>query len=143
HTPHEDLRGLDAEPLMVDPRVAVLPAEHVLARRTSLRWADLRDETLPRWPGRSADGATGPEVTDLAELKHLIVIGRTIAVLARSAVGQVGPELVCVPVRDAAPSTLVVAWPPNHSARHVAAFVRVATTVAARHHPGAETTRLS
>jgi DNA-binding transcriptional LysR family regulator len=132
HTPHEDLRGLDAEPLMVEPRVAVLPAEHALARRTSLLWADLRGETLPRWPGRAGEGATGPEVADLAQMKHLIVLGRTIAVLARSAVGEVGPELVCVPVRDAVPSTLVVAWPPNHSSRHVAAFVRAATTVAAR-----------
>jgi DNA-binding transcriptional LysR family regulator len=143
HTPHEDLRGLDAETLMLEPRVAVLPGGHRLAGRASLRWADLQGETLPRWRGRAADGATGPEVADVTQLKQLIVLGRTIAVLARSTVGQVGGELVCVPVLDAAPSTLVVAWSPNRSSRHVAAFVRAATTAAARHHGGINASRLS
>lgn len=131
HTPHENLRGLDAETLMTEPRVAVLPGRHRLAGRASLRWADLRGETLPRWRGRAADGATGPEVADVTELKQLIVLGRTIAVLARSTLGQVGRELACIPVLDAAPSTLVVAWPSNRSSRQVTEFVRAATTVAA------------
>lgn len=143
HTPHEDLRGLHAETLMVEPRVAVLPDRHHLARRASLRWTDLRGETLPRWHGRATDGATGPEVTDITQLKQLIVLGRTIAVLARSTLGQVGRELACVPVLDAAPSTLVVAWPPNRSSPDVGAFVRAAMTVAARHHGGEDPTRVS
>jgi DNA-binding transcriptional LysR family regulator len=143
HTPHENLRGLDAEILVVEPRVAVLPNWHRLARRASLRWADLREETLPRWHGRETDSVTGPEVADVTQLKHLIVLGRTIGVLARSTLGQVGPELVCVPVLDVAPSTLVVAWPPNRSSRHVAAFVRAATTVAERHYGAVDTSSVS
>jgi DNA-binding transcriptional LysR family regulator len=140
HTPHENLRGLDTETLMVEPRVAVLPGWHRLAGRASLRWTDLRDETLPRWHGRATDGATGPEVHDVTQLRQLIVLGRTIAVLGRSIAAQVGRGLVCVPVLDVAPSTLVVAWQPNRSSRHVAAFVRAATTVAARHHGATDTT---
>jgi DNA-binding transcriptional LysR family regulator len=135
HTPHENLHGLGAEALTIEPRVAVVPEGHRLARRASVRWADLRGETLPRWHGRATGDATGPEVADVTQLKQLIVLGRTIAVLARSTLGQVDGELVCVPVLDAAPSTLVVAWPLNRSSRHVTEFVRAATTVAAGQHP--------
>jgi DNA-binding transcriptional LysR family regulator len=134
HTPHENLHGFDTEALMIEQRVAVLPGWHRLARRASLRLADLRNETLPRWHGVAADGATGPEVADVIQLKQLIALGRTIAVLTRSVVGPLGPDLVCVPVLDAAPSTLVVAWPQAGRGRHVAAFVRAATTAAARRH---------
>jgi DNA-binding transcriptional LysR family regulator len=134
HTPHENLRGLDAEKLMIEQRVAVLPNWHRLARRANLRLADLRGETLPRWHGVAADGATGPEVADVTQLKQLVALGRTIAVLPRSVVGPLGPDLVCVPVADATPSTLVVAWPQSAPARHVATFVRAATSVAARRH---------
>ncbi|MBO0849687.1 MAG: LysR family transcriptional regulator [Pseudonocardia sp.] len=131
HTPHENVHGLDTETLMIEQRVAVLPSWHRLARRASLRLDDLRGETLPRWHGVTADGATGPEVADVLQLKQLVALGRTIAVLTRSVVGPLRPDLVCVPVLDAATSTLVVAWPQATRARHVAAFVRAATTVAA------------
>lgn len=132
HSPHENLRGLEARTLMVEQRVAVLPAWHRLARRASLRTVDLQGETLPRWHGVAADGATGPEVDDMTQLAQLVALGRTIAVLTRSVAEGLGSDLVRVTVADAVPSTLVVAWPPASPARHVATFVRAATTVAAR-----------
>jgi DNA-binding transcriptional LysR family regulator len=135
HTPHENVSGLDTETLMTEPRVAVLPGWHRLAQRANLRLDDLRDEELPRWHGVAADGAAGPEVADMTELAHLIALGRTVAVLAQSVVGPLGPDLACVPVTDAGLSTLVVAWPQASHARDVAAFVRAATTVAARSQP--------
>ena len=46
-----DQRGLDAEPLRTEPRVAVLPAHHPLAARTELHRADLAGEPMPRWAG--------------------------------------------------------------------------------------------
>jgi DNA-binding transcriptional LysR family regulator len=52
-----DRRGLDAEVLLAEPRVAVLPADHRLARRRRLRRADLAGEPMPRWAGL-ADPAT-------------------------------------------------------------------------------------
>lgn len=52
-----DQRGLDAEVLLTEPRVAVLPAGHRLARRRKLRRADLAGEPMPRWKGH-ADPAT-------------------------------------------------------------------------------------
>jgi DNA-binding transcriptional LysR family regulator len=139
HTPHENLHGLKTRALMTDQRVAVLPNWHRLARRASLRTIDLQGETLPRWHGMAADGATGPEVADMPQLAQLVTLGRTIAVLPRSVAEPLGPDLVCVPVLDSAPSTVVVAWPPAAPSRHVAAFIRVATTVAARRHQMSET----
>jgi DNA-binding transcriptional LysR family regulator len=132
HTPHENLDGLEARTLMVEERVAVLPDWHRLARRASLRLADLEGETLPRWHGVASDGATGPEVADMTQLVQLVALGRTIAVLPRSVAEPLGPDLARVPVLDAAPSTLVVAWPAAAVAHQVAAFVRVATIAATR-----------
>src|SRR4051794_37352212 len=41
YTPPDELDGLDSEALLSEAPVAVLPAAHPLARRTSLQWADL------------------------------------------------------------------------------------------------------
>jgi hypothetical protein len=46
-------------------------------------------------------------------------------------------DLACVPVLDAAPTTVLIAWPQHSRSRAVAAFVRAATAVAARRQPQA------
>ena len=57
-----DPRGLDAELLLTEPRVAVLPAGHRLAGQTTLRRADLAGEPMPRWAGQ-ADPASAAHWT--------------------------------------------------------------------------------
>jgi len=52
-----DQRGLDFDVLLAEPRVAVLPRGHRLARRRKLCRADLAGEPMPRWKGH-ADPAT-------------------------------------------------------------------------------------
>lgn len=136
YTPFDDLTGLDHETLMVEDRVAVLPPDHRLAGRGEVTLADLAHETLPRWKGVRGNGVpangvpgigpvagSGPEVADGAELTHMILLGRAVAVLPRSLARPLHPELVHVPVADAPRSELVLAWGLEDRRRLVADFV--------------------
>ncbi|MEV4754732.1 LysR family transcriptional regulator [Micromonospora sp. NPDC049559] len=141
HRPYDDLSGIDTEELLTEAQVAVLPRGHRLAGRAGIHLADLRGETLPRWPVPLAPGAEllpegetvpGPLVANGAQLLQLIALGRAVAVLGESARRHLRDDLVCVPVLDARPSTIVIGWPERSRSRAVAALVRAATAVAAR-----------
>jgi hypothetical protein len=108
-----------------------------LAGRAGVRLADLHGEKMPRWPGMSEDDATGPVVRDGGQLMQLIALGRTIAVLPESVRTHLRHDLVCVPVLDAPPITVLIAWPQHSRSQAVAAFVRAATAVAAQRQPQA------
>jgi DNA-binding transcriptional LysR family regulator len=131
YTPLDDLTGLRHVTLLAEERVAVLPRGHRLARRRRLRLADLEGETLPRWKGLGQAGA-GPEVSDMSQLTHLITLGRAIALLPPSALGPAHPDLLRIPVTDAEPSTLVLAWTRASDSPAVAGFVRAAIAVSAQ-----------
>jgi DNA-binding transcriptional LysR family regulator len=133
HSPRDDLRGLDAEELLTERQVVMLPERHPLARLPSVRLADLAGETMPRWPGTTEGNGTGPVVNDISELTQLVTLGRAVAVVPESARGRLPAGLTCRPVTDAPATTIVVAWPSSSTSREVAAFVRAAATVADRH----------
>ncbi len=121
--------------LHVEGRVAILPADHRLAGRSELRLADLAEETLPRWRGVPGEQWTGPEVADVTQMAHLVAAGRMVAVLPRSLVEPVPPGLVRVPVVDAPPNRLVLAWPQLDRRPLVAAFVAAAVRACAPAQP--------
>ena len=131
HLPYDDLAGLDHEPLLTEGQVAVLRRDHRLAGRPFLALSELDGEPLPRWPGMPAEPSSGPLVRDSAQLMQLVALGRTVAVLPGSAADRLPADLVGVPVLDAPPTTVAVAWPRHSRSRPVAAFVRAATAVAA------------
>lgn len=130
YAPFDDLAGLEHRTLYVEGRVAVLPREHRFASCSALRLADLQHETLPRWKG-VAGGEDGPEIADVPEMIHMVILGRTIAILPRSLVEPVPAGLVCVPVVDAESSRLVVAWSPINRRSLVGAFVDAAVAASA------------
>jgi DNA-binding transcriptional LysR family regulator len=130
HLPYDDTTGLDTEQLLVEEQIAVLPRTHRLAGHPTLRLADLAGETLPRFSPDDPPG--GPLVRESAQLAQLIALGRTIAVLPASARPQMPDTLVTVPVLDAAPTTLLLAWPEHTRSTALAAFVRTALEVAGR-----------
>jgi DNA-binding transcriptional LysR family regulator len=134
HSPQNDLAGLDAEELMTERQVVVLPEHHRLARLPAVCLADLAGETTPRWPEAVENNGDGPFVRDAGQLMQLIALGRMVAVVPESARSLLHPGLTCRPVLDAPETTMVVAWPSGSTSRHVAAFVRAATTVAAADH---------
>ncbi|WP_185930956.1 MULTISPECIES: LysR family transcriptional regulator [unclassified Streptomyces] len=130
HLPHHDLAGLDTQDLLTETQLLVMPRSHRLAGRTRVCRNDFAGEPLPRWPGAAEDGSHGPEVHDLGQLLHLIALGRMVAVLPASIRGQLRDDLVAVPVDDAEPTTLVLAWPEHATSPALAAFVRAAVAVA-------------
>ncbi|GLW68550.1 LysR family transcriptional regulator [Kitasatospora phosalacinea] len=150
-----DGRGLDSQPLVVEPRLAVLPAAHRLAGRRRLRPGDLAGEPVPRWQGAdpadaayyagrdgTGDGRTGPVPDDAPEgplvasveqLLEVVALGQAVAFLSLSTTERHRrPDLAYRPVVGLSPSTVVVAWPETSRSAAVAAFVRAAQDVAAR-----------
>lgn len=134
YAPFDDLDGLTHETLYAEDRVAIVPSGHRLAGHASVRMSDLEGETLPRWKGIPGGDGTGPEVADAVQLLHMITVRRMIGVLPRSLVEPVPAGLVCVPVTDAPPSRLVLAWNEQDRRPLVASFV-VAALRPGRHKP--------
>jgi DNA-binding transcriptional LysR family regulator len=127
--PFDPLDGLAYERLYTEDRVLIVPAAHRLAERASVRLADLAGEPLPQWNGVSAEEGAGAEVPDVVQMLHLISAGRMVGMLPRSLVPALPPGLVRLPVADAAPSHLVVAWNARDSRPLVASFVAAALTL--------------
>jgi DNA-binding transcriptional LysR family regulator len=142
YAPFDDLDGLAHETLHVEDRVAIVGSGHRLAGRTSVRMSDLDGEVLPRWKGIPSDGTSpdekilprrkgkpddaGPEIADVVQLLQLITVSRVIGVLPRSLVEPLPPGLVAVPIADAPPSRLVLAWNTHDRRPLVASFVAAA-----------------
>ncbi|HEX4225046.1 MAG TPA: LysR substrate-binding domain-containing protein [Pseudonocardiaceae bacterium] len=146
HAPF-DQHGLDSEPLQVEPRVAVLPADHRLAGRTELRRAELAGEPMPHWTGQADPAsvaywsasaelvpAAGPRINDMNQLLDAVALGQVVAYVPASLARQQRRDgVVFVPVTDLSPSELLVVWPAASRSRATAEFVRTAVELAATH----------
>ncbi|MEO3824298.1 LysR family transcriptional regulator [Actinomadura sp. B10D3] len=130
YTPRQDVTGLATEELLRERQVAVLPKNHRLAGRAEVAMADLDGEVQPHAPYGARPG-DGPVISDGGQLMQLIALGRAVAILPASMRGLLRDDLTAVPVRDAEPTTLVLAWPETSRSRALAAFVRATAAVAA------------
>jgi DNA-binding transcriptional LysR family regulator len=137
-----ETRGLDVEAMLTEPRLVALAANDPLAAHTSLRLADLRGRSLPDGTAAERGGLVAPPPgwkpgrLDIAQIFTLIALGSIVFFTPASlASRQPRPDIAYRPVVDLAPSTLVLAWPQATRSPAVAAFVRVATAVAAAHYP--------
>ena len=129
--PFDALAGFDTEDLLTEQQVAILPAEHPLATRTSLTLADLADvPALPvaRWPRQDGtyEQGPGPEIHDLSQLAQLIALGHASAVLCASSRSWLWNAHVAVPLTDAPHVTTVLAWPAHSRSQAVARLVKTA-----------------
>jgi DNA-binding transcriptional LysR family regulator len=96
--------SVDVEPLLAEPRMAVLPVTHRHAARSLLTRADLHGEPVPVWRGANAAQITyqcgldstdgppdtrtlappGPEVGGITEVLEVVALGQAVAFLPAS-----------------------------------------------------------
>lgn len=137
---------IEATPLLAEPRVVVLPANHRLAQRPVLRPAELDGEVFVKQPPPVPDywcdfwmlvdelghrPPTSPYMgATLEEWLHLVGRGEGIdtapAVISRY---YAWPEVAFVPLEDAAPATLVLAHRRGTEDPLVKDFVKLALEV--------------
>jgi DNA-binding transcriptional LysR family regulator len=159
-SPFDD-RGLDSEALLTEPFLLAVAADDPLAARTSLRLADLAGWKLPdgspadQGPASGRHGVSGAharqsgsagsetpasgaarDASDLPQIFKLVELGSIVCFFPASLTRRYPrPEIAYRPVENLAPATLSVAWPQHSRSTAVAAFVRVATKVAAHARP--------
>jgi DNA-binding transcriptional LysR family regulator len=140
---------LEVVVLAQEPRLAALSTAHPLAARDSLTFADLREdsfvinpvvedrETPPRWlaeqrrhglPGRIA-----AQSTSVQEILTLVGAGRGVC-LVPSVVAEHYPrgDVAYVPVNDADPAVVSLAWRRGSVSPAIEAFIQTGRDVAAR-----------
>ncbi|MFI9385827.1 LysR family transcriptional regulator [Kutzneria sp. NPDC052558] len=134
-----DQSGLTVRPLLSEPRVAVLPADHRLAGKESVAVADLADEHLlqdpdavPEWRDIATELRDGTRAAMVAfhaveeKLEH-VATGRGITVLPLStATFYTRPDIVHVPVRDIPPNQVCLAWDAGRRSRLITEFAAIA-----------------
>ncbi|MCA2222628.1 LysR family substrate-binding domain-containing protein [Nonomuraea sp. NEAU-L178] len=132
--PFVHLADLDADPTprWPDPRP---PHPGASGRHASEPHASAPHVSRPQVSSKPLGGsephvAAGLQAGDAAQIMQLVALGRLIAVVPESAKEQVRRDLVCVPVVDAAPTTVVLAWPEQTRSPALAAFVRTAANAA-------------
>lgn len=132
-----DETGLRVTPLYTEPRVAVLPAGHRLARKEEVTEADLAGEPLV-WHGDTSTQPTrrphpnaGYLVRGVDETLEHVAAGRGISFLARSAaVFYSHPDISYVPIPDLAPDQVCLAMAASRTSPVVDDFFAAAQATA-------------
>ncbi len=138
---------LEVEILTHEDRLVALALAHPLAARQSLTFADLKDESFIVNPAVPADGAparwlaeqrrhglpgrVAAQSASIQEILTLVAAGRGVC-LVPSAVAAHYPRtgVAYVPVTDAEPAVVSLAWRPGRLIPAVEAFIHTARQVA-------------
>jgi DNA-binding transcriptional LysR family regulator len=131
-----DEQGLTLRPLLAEPRVVVLPADHRLAGKDGVALADLAGDRLlqdpaavPEWPppaGRP-DGRALPAMYSVEEKLEHVAAGHGVVVLPLStATFYTRPDVTHLRIRDIGPNQVCLAWAAGHSTAMIREFVSIA-----------------
>ena len=137
-----DETGLSCEPLFAEERVAVLPAEHKLARQNSIDaselaaepwvWVeDMDDVARAFWTLAAERGGhpptIGATITGFEDLFAAVRAGRAVAASPKSIASTLPwKDLVTRPVRGLAPAVAALCWRSDDRSPIVRAFVECA-----------------
>jgi DNA-binding transcriptional LysR family regulator len=134
-----DQRGLHSQPLLTEPRVAVLPGDHRLAGKSAVSIADLAGEHLLQDPGavpewrdiavemRSRHRRTAPVFRTVEEKLEHVAAGHGIVLLPLStAVFYTRPGVSYTQVSDIPPNQVCLAWDADRRSRLIQDFVAIA-----------------
>ncbi|MGW5865218.1 LysR family transcriptional regulator [Streptomyces sp. NPDC055239] len=129
-----DGTGLTAHELRADPVGALLRADDPLARRDSLKLADLTDRrwfvfpegTDPLWQSywNGGEPREGPVVRAVAECRQAVLWNGTVGMTLLD--HEPGDGLKVVPLIDMPPSRVVAAWNEGDTNPLIRSFVRIA-----------------
>jgi DNA-binding transcriptional LysR family regulator len=149
-----DVHGLALRPLFTEPRLVMLPTEHPLAGKETVRVADLVREPLlqppdvvPEWRDAALRAATAagslprdrvPPPTRPTVISHtveekleMVAAGRGIVVLPEStALFYRRPDVVGVLVEDIGPNRVAIAWDAARQEPLIAEYVALAVQAA-------------
>jgi len=117
-----DEAGLRVEVIGSEQRVACLPVTHPLARRRTLKWADLAGESIV--------DAQARRTSTVEEKFELVAAGRGIAVVPESVAQTYSrSDLAAIRMADAEPVEVCIAAAEDRSESRVLDFVRTAVAV--------------
>jgi DNA-binding transcriptional LysR family regulator len=142
-----DQRGLLSQPLLTEPRVAVLPDDHRLAGKTAISIADLADEHLlqdpeavPEWRDIATELHTrhrrnAPIFRTVEEKLEHVAAGHGIVLLPLStAAFYTRPGVSYTHVSDIPPNQVCLVWDATRRSRLIQDFA----AIAADHSPVAD-----
>ena len=144
-----DATGLATIALFSEPRVVMLPADHVLATAPAVLMGDLVDERLlqdpaavPEWASVAAEmrrsrGAARPRSRTVEEKLELVAVGSGIAIFPLStATFYRRADVTFVPVADLPPTEVHLGWEKGRHSPFVDAYVALAQeNIGGRHAP--------
>ena len=117
-------QGLRLLPVFTEARVAMLPADHRLAGKLDLALADLDAEPRLRYVDAGPDD---PPIRTIEEKFERVAGGHGITLVPESVAEQYSrPDITYVPVRDAEPDQVFLAWEAARRSPLIAAFVTAA-----------------
>jgi DNA-binding transcriptional LysR family regulator len=142
-----DQTELEVEIIATEPRVVALASAHPLAAHEALTFADLHSESFivnpivspggppARWLAEQRrhglPGRVAAQARSLQEIMALVGAGRGVCLVpATAALHDQRPDVVYVPVTDADPAVVSLAWLPDRSSTTVKAFIAAAREVA-------------
>ncbi|MEU4925375.1 LysR family substrate-binding domain-containing protein [Streptomyces yokosukanensis] len=119
--------GLELRPLYREPRVAMLPDGHRLAGKQEVSLADLDGETWLHY----ADPRPGDlPIRTIEEKFECVAAGTAITLVPRSVAEQYSrPDISYVPVTDAEPDQVLLAWAAGRPSPLITAFVDAAQSL--------------